>query len=269
MKSTKLQLLVTLAAILTAAALFATKGLSPQKDILDYALVGDREGLHKALIWGAEDNTKPRTPLHFTVEKNWKEETEVLIARGADVNATDMDGRTPLYMAAGTAFYYQADICKQSEVVELLIAHGANVNIKDKRGVTPLLCAALCNKSVTELLIAHGADVNARDEAGQTPLYMAARVATLTVFIESTELSKQKELMELLILHGAEVNVRCDQGRTPLHGAVYSSALTELLIAHGAEVNVRDNEGMTPLGLAIKEGHIEIAALLRQHGGKE
>ena len=59
----------------------------------------------------------------------WGRHTEIvelLITNGADVNAKDDRGATPLHHAI------------DKEIVELLIAEGADVNAKDKRGRTPL-----------------------------------------------------------------------------------------------------------------------------------
>lgn len=53
----------------------------------------------------------------------------VLIANGADVNATDKFGQTPLHAAVGSG---------RIDLVELLISRGAAINAKDGNGETPL-----------------------------------------------------------------------------------------------------------------------------------
>ncbi len=55
-----------------------------------------------------------------------KNVAELLLAKGADVNATNNDGDTPLHCAA-----YHRDMA------ELLLNKGANVSAKNKRGETP------------------------------------------------------------------------------------------------------------------------------------
>ena len=59
-----------------------------------------------------------------------KEVAELLIVKGADVNAKEeFDGWTPLHFVAGKG---------HKEIARLLIAKGADVNAKDEGGNTPL-----------------------------------------------------------------------------------------------------------------------------------
>ena len=69
------------------------------------------------------------TPLHFAAWKGHQEIVELLIAKGAGVNAKDEDDLTPLH---------NASITDQKEVAALLIANGADVNTTDMHGRTPL-----------------------------------------------------------------------------------------------------------------------------------
>ena len=90
------------------------------------------------------------------------EDVKRRLADGADVNAKDDDGWTPLFYAADEG---------HKEIAELFIAAGADVNAKTGRGFTPLYMAASGgHKEIVELLIAEGADVNAKSRLGQTPL---------------------------------------------------------------------------------------------------
>lgn len=67
-----------------------------------------------------------RTPLHWAAAKGNEDVAELLIGQGADVNAKDEKGRTPLH--------YIDD----KDTAELLIAKGADVSAKGKYGNTPL-----------------------------------------------------------------------------------------------------------------------------------
>jgi len=57
------------------------------------------------------------------------ETVALLLAGGADVNAQDGDGQTPLHWAASNAL---------NDVVNLLLERGADINARDKYGNTPL-----------------------------------------------------------------------------------------------------------------------------------
>jgi len=151
-------------------------------------------------------------------------EAELLLAHGADVNARDSDGRTPLYKAA-------ADDNK--DLTTLLLAHDADVNAKDNYGNTPLHRALY--KDESELLLAHGADVNARDNKGQTPLHNAASddpkdFKGKGVLKLATEWDLAR--IEVLLAHGADVNAKDNDGRTPLSYAKIG-AVAKLLQQHG------------------------------------
>jgi len=67
---------------------------------------------------------------------------------------------------------------------------------------------------------------------------------------------------------GVDVNAKDVDGINPLHYATWTDhkETVELLITNGADVNAKDAAGNTPLDLSISK--LEIADLLRKHGGK-
>jgi ankyrin repeat protein len=123
-----------------------------------------------------DDYPSAATALHAVADIGDKDMAALLLANGADVNARDDDGSTPLH---GAADDIDAEVAPngRKEVAELLLAHGADVNARTSRGWTPLHAAAGAhNLDVAAVLLANGADVNAKTNDGQTPLYIAEHV---------------------------------------------------------------------------------------------
>ena len=74
-----------------------------------------------------------QTPLHVAAECNLPRMCELLLKKGAQVNAQDSFSGTPLH----TAVAFQTDL----EVVKILVGYGANIHLKDADGLTPLALA--------------------------------------------------------------------------------------------------------------------------------
>ncbi|KAK6514351.1 hypothetical protein TWF506_008747 [Arthrobotrys conoides] len=91
---------------------------------------------------------------------------ELLLDRGADIEARDYWGWTPLLSASRS---------RLPAIVKLLIERGADIEAKDNQGRTPLLMAVLGSNSpwglgpiVVKLLLYSGADPEVRDNEGKT-----------------------------------------------------------------------------------------------------
>ncbi|KAL2843946.1 ankyrin repeat-containing domain protein [Aspergillus pseudoustus] len=92
---------------------------------------------------------------------------EILLKKGARIDAQDNEGRTPLSHAGGQGHV---------QAVESLLEHGALVDSRDNLGRTPLSYSAErgTTPSIVQLLLKHGADANVQDHDGRTPLSIAA-----------------------------------------------------------------------------------------------
>ncbi len=103
--------------------------------------------------------------LHQAVINGDLAQVQQLISGGADVNAKDTAGFTPLFYAAQEG---KIDIC------QFLANNGANVNAKDQYGNTPLHYSAVKGHlEVCRILLSKGADPMVQNLTGGTPLAMA------------------------------------------------------------------------------------------------
>lgn len=82
---------------------------------------------------------------------------QLLLAKGANVNAVSKDENSPLQMAL--------QLPNPMPVVQALLAKGANVNQADKRGFTPLMFAGFSgNMELIQLLLARGGRPESQNE---------------------------------------------------------------------------------------------------------
>jgi cytohesin len=255
--------------------------------IHDAAYDGDLAGVQAQLDAGADVNAKDGdrwTPLHFAVDFDHKEIVELLIAKGADVNA-QVAHRPAGFGDLRTGNDTALDFTDDWDTIELLRKHGGKTGEELRTGITPLHNATLEDDwENVEWLIAEGADVNAKTNTGRTPLHDAASWG-------------HAEIVELLISKGADVNAKDNDGKTPLdfaadlpetadllrkhggkYGKIHFAALggdievVKEFLAAGADVNedvwVEYPGWMntTPLLLAAGNGHKEIAELLIAKG---
>lgn len=92
--------------------------------------------------------------------------TNLLLEHGADVNAVNNAGETPLFAASEY----------EPRAVRIMIRYGADVNARTQSGETVLHRAARrASPSVVETLVLFGADINAVDNQGRTPLHVSLK----------------------------------------------------------------------------------------------
>jgi ankyrin repeat protein len=146
----------------------------------------------------------------------------LLIARGADPNATGGQGYTALHSAAKYG---------HTEAVRKLVAMGAIVNVAADDGFTPLCSAVADDRLETAwALLDAGARVDARTRGGTTVLHWAVfanRPSEIEEFPihpggQPTSMRKVRadaNMVELILSRGAPVNATDDDGNSPLHEA--------------------------------------------------
>lgn len=192
-------------------------------------------------------------PLHPAASRCNIKVTNFLLARGANPNALNGDGKAALHLAAGS------DYCVTT--VEALLANGADLNSRDRYGSTALSQAAFRGAvEVVKLLLARGADVNASSNEGYTSLHTA---------ISTGANGALRTVVETLLQNGANTNAKnSDQGVTPFHKALERGdiEIVKLLLKYGADANATSKSGVTSLYFARNSP--AILELIKEHGAK-
>ena len=166
----------------------------------------------------------------------------LVLASGADVNAKNITGCTPLYFA------------KDIPMFSILLDAGACVNAQANNGNTVLHRVVYGKEDfiLFDLLFEWGVDVNIKNDQGETALHCAC----------DPEYTPQ--VVRVLLNAGAQCNVRNNDGYTPLHKACYNgmehSAVT--FLQWGVDASERTNTGLTPADLAMLGHHDDLAAAM-------
>jgi cytohesin len=287
--------------------LLVENGADVSLDII--ARLGDMDRVRELIEEGADVNAEGRrgeTPLHAAAAKGHKEIAELLIAKGAEVDA-NRPGYTPLTWAIWN---------DDRDIIMLLLKSGADANF-DPENDGPAIFYSVWNEDVelAKLLLAHGAKLDVKGGDGWTVFrhsvsqgsqelveYFLSRGATAPQFHLSACLGDldrvkslvkkgidvdakdetgwtplywaasmgREEVAEFLIGNGADIDVRTNDDRTPLHQAARSGAakLVELLVSKGADSNTRDEDDSTPLHWAATGGHKNVVELLIASGAE-
>lgn len=215
----------------------------------------------RAMVRGGADVNAPdplgQTPLMLAVRQNQKEVFDFLLNAGAkrSLQARDKYGRTVLAYAASA--YLDASL----PMVNVLLASGAIATEADTEGATPLLFAARGGSVETiQVLLTAGASIQTKDKLGVTALMYALREPY-------TGGRNVPQTVKFLLTAGAKINDVDASGRSALMYAASSDLeLVNLLIANGANVNLIDVEGQTALLIAVKRQSPEIVKTLLDAG---
>jgi len=219
-----------------------------------------------------------RGALHEACMRGFADLLQPLLDAGADLNARDRFGQTPLDIALaykngkvvatllqlGQRLAESQNIAEQTmesatlrgqtEIVRILLENGFDVNQPAKSGSRYLNDAALKGqKKMVQLLLEHGASLSGRNQTGGTPLHDAA-------------LGGNSEVVGLLLDHGADINDReLESGATPLMMAASMgrAAVVGQLLQRGANSHLRDKAGHTALDRARDTENAEIVKLLQ------
>jgi hypothetical protein len=160
----------------------------------------------------------------------------LLLEHGANPNALDGEGNSPLHLAA--ALHDNAE-----SVVQLLLTYHADLDVRTSPNSYEETALMIAIKSarlnVVQVLLENGADLNVRDRLGNTALHHAAFQGMATI-------------VRLLVKKGVYVNEIGHDGRTALHVAAQrgNEVVVKILKEAGANLKMTDEEKKTALKLA-------------------
>ena len=160
------------------------------------------------------------TPLHCAAAHGEVDKIQSLLLWGAEVDATDSAGATPLFWASRITIF----ILTVAEKVKLMEA-------------------VAIFRRVTEILIKNGADMYAKDKCDCLPF--------ITAILESRN---KKEAVEKFIEFGVNLDITSFDGATALHYASESMYfnVAKALISAGANIDTQNDYGETSLHLVLR-----------------
>ncbi|PAA57810.1 hypothetical protein BOX15_Mlig019302g1 [Macrostomum lignano] len=239
----------------------------------------EEEALKKAIKMKDHDGN---TMLHYAVVSNEAEKIELLVGRGADINAENSDKSTPLLIASALG---------HTKSVIKLLKLDASKYTKDKQGRTAMhWCFRQQDTDIYDALMKEASEEE-NDAEFMTPFHWACRQARKkeamlmvkknskllgkvdaqlrtglhwAVLANSTGLVKALLQLKTEPNQPATVLSKClnagdFQGKSPLHYAAEAGNLNIFkdLVDCGAKLTAIDNDCRTPLHLAVKMGHAD------------
>jgi cytohesin len=250
-------------------------GAKPTPNALSFAIYGTR---FRARAGGLVSAKRFNLKNDLVFGDQHLEVCSLLLGGGANPNAQDEDGYTPLEMAV---------MARNADAAQLLLSNGAKPDAPDKDGDTALMVAAGLGKPLfVDLLLSHGANPNAAGKAEETALLFACATGEEECAMKllkaganpnagplpsplfwAARLGKERLCGEL-IARGAQITGSTEDGVTLLHEAAFGNlpSLCQRLVGSGVLPSLKDSHGSTPLHWAAENGALDSVKLLLQLG---
>ncbi|XP_002762026.1 ankyrin repeat domain-containing protein 27 isoform X1 [Callithrix jacchus] len=168
------------------------------------------------------------TPLHVAALCGQASLIDLLVSKGAVVNATDYHGATPLHLACQKGY---------QSVTLLLLHYKASTEVQDNNGNTPLhLACTYGHEDCVKALVYYDVEscrLDIGNEKGDTPLHIAARWG-------------YQGIIETLLQNGAPTEIQNRLKETPLKCALNSKILS-VMEAHHLSFKRRQKSSEAPV----------------------
>lgn len=224
--------------------------------------------------------------INYAININDTQIISALITRGANLDITDDDGRSILYVPIKYNYYEVIDLLlyfnnssigislvdikdKQGNtalhyavkhnniiVIDKLIKFNANSDIKNDEGFNSLhLAIFMKNVEVCNKFINGDIDINAQNNQGETYLHMACNF-------------ELNDVVDLLIKRGIDVNIKeySNEYTALIYGIMHNNIkIIQSLINNGANLSIQDYFGNTPLHYCIEGEKYQVINILLEN----
>ena len=208
----------------------------------------EQKGLKDGTLSGPEEKDLK------AAEAEARKTVNLLLAKGADVNAADSRGQTPLMQCLSD---------DRIEMARILIQKQADVNAADKRGRAALMQACASDEpDCVDLLLTHSANVNKRDNEGFTALMLAIDDGS-----NAEAVARRKEQDDHLRNSHGENPPPMSRKDLPNPDG-HPDIVRRLLLQHGIDVNIVAANGSTALKLAQKNKFEPVVEMLHHAGAR-
>ncbi|KAM8982980.1 ankyrin repeat domain-containing protein 27 isoform 2-T4 [Ara ararauna] len=237
------------------------------------------------------------TPLHIAAICGQTSLVDLLVAKGAVVNATDYHGSTPLHLACQKGY---------QNVTLLLLHYKASTDVQDNNGNTPLhLACTYGHEDILSLMELNSLTFERGQSASESSLRSPQRsmetfsrgssvssLSSASTDIRQEEVKNSyKEVQKLLravadgdlemvryLLEWMEEDLEDEDDTASTSKPEFCHPLCQCskcgpvqkkfskISTNGLGVNVSNEDGFTPLHMAALHGHSELVSLLLKHG---
>lgn len=253
-----------------------------------------KEFLNHHIVDINKGDSSLNTALHYAAWKSPNTELiEFLLSKGADPNAENKKGETPLHWAAKNihnseaviqallrakadptkktttgenVLHYMAKYNQSPKAFKALLPYKDQLVVGDNEGNFPLhswMAKGSDNLAVLKALLQFHPDfLNIRNHRGETAVHLGMKNGKLLKKIEAVKIFQDA---------GADFNAKDQEGNTPAHWLAQNKDLTApfLLAVFSTEADpeAKNAKGETPLHLAAK--YNEQAAVIMAFGNRE
>ena len=249
-----------------AVAVVSADGSAAGKQLIAAAAAGNKADVEALLdVNYAEELTDVNfvdgegfTALHVATASDHKETVSLLLDKGANVDAANNQGLTPLFLAIWKGHSILAKT--------LILERDASIDVTTSDGTSLLVVAAGSGEfDVAKTLLDRGARVEPPDDGlGGSLAKMLVAAAGCSKNVPGATFV----INHLLDERGVAVDAPDGMGRRALHEAAARGhvALATLLISRGASVEEPSSDGHRPLFEAAANGQVDSINLLLDSG---